>query len=149
MVMDYVRIYIVTIVQKEINFVVTMSKLLIIKMIVLYSHIYGVNPNVSVAVAMVESNLNPNAIGITKDLGIFQLNPSSFPQFTKKQLLNPKTNIMVGIKYLAKLQKECNHKGELEWLVCYNLGPNGAKKVKHPRLWPYLKKVKREIARVK
>lgn len=123
-----------------------MTKIMIIKMITFYSLQYGIDPKISLAVVAVESGFNANIIGVTNDVGLFQLNPKSFPQFTKKQLLDPKTNIMIGIKYLAKVKKECKHKDNNDWLVCWNYGPKNAQKVKHPQLFPYIKKISRQIA---
>lgn len=123
-----------------------MTKLLIIQMIILYSNIYGVNPQTSLAVAKIESNFNPNAISETNDYGVFQLNEKSFPEYTKEQLLEPKLNIIIGIKYLAKMQKECNHKFNNQWLVCYNFGVKNSRKVKYPEKWPYVVKINRALA---
>jgi len=114
---------------------------MIVKLITFYSLQYGIDPNISISVAAVESGFDSQIIGITNDYGIFQLNPKSFPQFTKKQLLDPKTNIMLGVKYLAKMKKECKHKDGINWLTCYNMGKKKASKVKHPALWKYVKKV--------
>lgn len=118
-----------------------MSKLIISQMIVFYSNIYGVDPEVALAVAQVESNLNPSAISPTNDYGLFQLNRRSFPEYSTDELLDPNKNIILGIQYLAKMQKECSHKDDINWLVCYNGGKEFAKKVKHPQLFPYVKKV--------
>ena len=117
------------------------SKTIIIKLITMYSLAYNIDPKVALAVCEVESGFNINAIGITKDLGLFQLNPKSFPQYSKKQLLDPITNIELDIKYLAQMKKECKYKDNLDWLLCYNMGMKNAKKVKYPKLWPYTKRV--------
>lgn len=119
-----------------------MTKFMIIKLITIYSLAYNVDPSIAISVCAVESRFNPNAIGITNDLGLFQLNPRSFPQYTKKQLLDPKLNIKLGIKYLAKVKKQCHHKEGINWLVCYNYGFKNAKRVKYPELFPYVKKIK-------
>jgi len=111
----------------------------------MYSLAYNIDPNIAISVAAVESQFNPNAIGITKDLGVFQLNPKSFPNYTKAQLLDAKTNIELGVKYLAKVKKECNHQEGITWVICYNYGGKNAKKVKHPKLFPYVKKVQLAI----
>lgn len=118
-----------------------MSKIMIIKLITYYSFIYGIDPKLSLAVVEIESGFNSQVIGITQDVGLFQLNPKSFPQYTKKQLLNPQTNIELGIKYLVKMKKECKYKEDNLFLLCYNYGVKNANKVKHPELWPYTKKV--------
>ena len=118
-----------------------MSKIMIIKMITVYALKFGVDANIAISVAAVESQFNPNAIGITQDLGVFQLNPKSFPQFTKQQLLQPELNIKLGVKYLAEVKKTCNHKEGITWLTCFNAGNKGARKIKHANLFPYVKKV--------
>lgn len=119
-----------------------MTKIMIIKLITYYSLQYGIDPKVALSVAQIESRFNPNAIGSTFDIGVFQLNPKSFPKYTQKQLLDPKINIELGIKYLAKMQKECKHKEDINWLTCYNMGAKKAKTIRYPNLFPYIKKVK-------
>jgi len=118
-----------------------MTKLVILKMIVFYANIYGVDPKLAVSVAQIESGLNPNAISSTSDYGVFQLNSNSFPQYSKQELLIPEINIIEGINYLAKMKKECKFKDNNEWLACYNLGKRKASKIHYPKLWPYTKKV--------
>jgi soluble lytic murein transglycosylase len=118
-----------------------MMKLIIIKMITMYSIQYGIDPKVALSVCQIESNFNTNVIGITGDIGLFQLNPNSFPNYSKNQLKDPITNMKLGIKYLAKMKKECNYKNNNEWLVCYNYGMKNAKKIKHPELFPYVKRI--------
>jgi soluble lytic murein transglycosylase-like protein len=123
-----------------------MMKLVIIQLIQTYALQYGVDPQVAISVAAVESQFNPNVIGITGDVGVFQLNPKSFPQYTIKQLKDPKLNIQLGVKYLAKMKKECKYKYGLNWLTCYNMGPKKARTVKHPSLYKYVLKVKTQLA---
>ena len=121
-------------------------KLMIVKLIHTYALQHGVDPAIATSVAAVESQFNPNIIGITGDVGVFQLNPKSFPQYTVKQLKDPKLNIELGIKYLAKVKKECKHKNNNDWLICFNMGPKKAQTVKHPSLFPYVKKVNKQLA---
>jgi soluble lytic murein transglycosylase-like protein len=117
-------------------------KLMIIKMITMYSLQYGIDPKIALSVVAVESGFDSTIVGVTGDVGLFQLNPKSFPNYTVKQLKDPTLNIELGIKYLAKMKKECKYKNDNEWLICWNYGPKNAKKVKHPGLFPYVKKVK-------
>jgi soluble lytic murein transglycosylase-like protein len=102
--------------------------------------IYGIDPEVALNVARIESNLNPNAIGVTNDIGLFQLRPQSFPQYTKKQLLNPELNVKLGIQYIAYVKKHCKHKEKYDYLACYNAGIKKASSFKYPRLFPYVKR---------
>lgn len=118
-----------------------MLKVMIVKMITMYSLAYNIDPKISLSVVAVESGFNSNVIGITGDVGLFQLNPKSFPNYTINQLKDPSLNIELGIKYLAKVKKECKYKDDINWLICYNMGPKAAQKVKHPGLFPYVKKI--------
>jgi hypothetical protein len=113
----------------------------IIAIISYYASMYGIDPKLAVSVAMVESSLNPNAIGSKGEVGLFQLRPEIFNHIPKDKLITPETNIRNGIKHLAWNKKYCNHKKEKTWLICYNYGIGNAKKVKHPKLFPYYKKV--------
>lgn len=120
-------------------------KLLIIQLIQSYALQYGVDPQIAVSVAAVESQFNPTVVGITGDIGIFQLNPSSFPTYTIKELQDPVLNIKLGVQYLAKIKRECVHQDGVTWLVCWNYGAENAKRVKHPELFPYVKKIMAEL----
>lgn len=115
---------------------------LIISLILHYSALYGVDPVLALSVGYVESGLNPKAESATKDLGVFQLNPESFKGHTKAQLLDPETNIKLGLRYLAQMKRECVHKEGITWLTCYNYGPGNAKRVKYPKRFPYVRKIR-------
>jgi soluble lytic murein transglycosylase-like protein len=119
-----------------------MTKLMIIKLIQTYSLMYGVDPKVAISVAAVESQFDSQIIGMTGDVGVFQLRPSSFPSYSIKQLQDPKINIELGIKYLAQMKKQCKYKDDIDWLLCYNVGVRKANTIKHASLFPYVKKVK-------
>lgn len=123
-----------------------LSKALIIKLITVASIKYGVDPNVAVSVAMAESRLNPSAIGQLNEVGLFQLLPGTFPKYSIRQLKDPRLNITLGVKYLAKAQRSCVHQEGITWLVCYNYGFENAKRVKYPELFPYVRKVEAIIA---
>lgn len=116
----------------------------ILNLIQIYSTIYAVDPRLVYAVVKVESNFNPNAISEKGAIGLMQLVPASVHK-TKKVLLDPETNIREGIKYLSIMRDECPHKEDYEWIICYELGSVHAKKVKYPKLWPYYKKVMKEM----
>jgi soluble lytic murein transglycosylase-like protein len=120
-----------------------MTNAAIISLIIFYSNIYGIDPKVAIAVARYESSLNPNAIGKLGELGIFQLRPEFIPKYSKKELLNPAINIVIGIQRLKQIKETCVHKNGIDWLVCYNYGESNAKRVKYPSLFPYVKNVKK------
>jgi soluble lytic murein transglycosylase-like protein len=125
-----------------------MAKELIVSLIIAYSKIFNVDPNVALSVAAVESNFNTEAVGSIGELGVFQIRPEFYPMFTKKQIKSPETNIMLGIQKIAAYQKTCHHKEDLTYLICYNYGPANARKVKNPHLFPYVKKVKAEMVKL-
>ena len=118
-----------------------LTKAAIISLIVHYSTLYGVEPATALSVVKIESNFNHKAIGPKGEYGLFQLNPKAFPQYTKEYLTNYRNNIKVGVKFLREMQKTCIHKNDLNYLVCFNFGLENAKRVKHPELFPYVKKV--------
>jgi soluble lytic murein transglycosylase-like protein len=122
-----------------------MSNEVIIALIISYAKMFGVDPNVAVSVAKVESKLNVNAVGSLGEIGLFQIRPEFQPKYTKKQLFKPETNIAVGVSQLAKYQDTCVHRDDINYLVCYNFGPSNAKKVKYPHMFPYVKKVRAEM----
>lgn len=110
---------------------------------------YGIPPRLAVAVATVESNLNPSAIGGQDEQGLFQLKPSTYPKINKKALLNPKTNIELGVRYLAWVRDNCKHKQDNTFLVCFNYGIKNAEHVRYPKQFPYYKKVMKAMKEFK
>jgi soluble lytic murein transglycosylase-like protein len=84
-----------------------------------------IDPLLILAIARVESNLNPKAIGYShKERGLFQLHPKYFPTAT----FEPEQNTMIAVKYLNSLKNQCSKKYGSYWFVCYNTGMS-AKKV--------------------
>ena len=122
-----------------------LTKAAIISLIVSYSNFLGFDPNVAVAVATVESGLNPKAMGTKGEVGLFQVMPQYVKGFDKNQLLHPRINIMVGIIKLKEEQEKCLHQKNIEYLVCYNYGRANAKRVRYPEVFPYVMKVQKEL----
>jgi soluble lytic murein transglycosylase-like protein len=129
--------------------VLGMTTQTIIAIIVAYSKIFGVDPDVAVAVAKTESNFNIEATGPVGEIGIFQIRPEFYGMLTPTELREPRTNIMMGIKKLAAYKSTCVHRDGLDYLTCYNAGPGGAQKIKYPGLFPYVLKVEAEVARLR
>lgn len=123
--------------------------LALIALIGYYSGIYGIDPNVAVAVAKVESNFKVQAVGAKGERGLFQIMPEIYPEVHPDSLFDPKVNIELGVKHLAWNKKYCKHKENRTYLVCYNYGIKNAEKVKYPYLWPYYKKVMAEVQKLK
>lgn len=117
-----------------------------IALITMYASLYGVDPNLALSIAKVESGYNPNAVSYKGAVGLFQIIPR-YTKYSKEQLLDPVTNTKEAMRIIREYQKNCVHKEKFTWLVCYNFGINNAKKVKHPHLFPYVKKVKKEYER--
>lgn len=107
--------------------------------------VHGIPANVIKAVIMTESGGRAHVVSPTNDYGLMQLNAAAYPTYTARQLLDPITNLRLGTAHLAMVKQRCIHQKELEWLTCYNLGIEGAKKVKHPSKWPYVRKIKERI----
>jgi soluble lytic murein transglycosylase-like protein len=116
-------------------------------MIVAYSHLVGLDPHVPLAIAKIESNYKVHAVGPKGEIGVFQLNPSAYPDYKVKDLKNVKTNVELGIKTLKKMKDSCPHKRD--WVLCYNTGVTGAKRIKNPKEFPYVKKFNKAYTSVK
>lgn len=99
------------------------------------AHQNHIDEELALAIAEVESGMNPNAVGSLGELGVFQLRPE-FHDVKPGAVLK---NTATAMKYMARIQKACSHYGDA-WFVCWNLGPN-YKRLKYPRLFPYYDKV--------
>ena len=78
---------------------------------------YEIPPELLINLAIAESNLDPNAVGVTGDIGILQLNPKYHPT---GQATDPVWAIDYGAKYLKSLYKQTG-----SWenaLIAYNWG---------------------------
>lgn len=93
----------------------------------------GIDPNLALAVAEVESGLNPKAKGKAGEIGLFQLHPRFFPNAS----FNVKKNSELGIRHLIYWQEHCPTKTKLTWINCFN---RGTKPVVNPKTTPYYKK---------
>lgn len=118
---------------------------MIISLIIATAPHFGVKPETAIAVARVESNLNPNAVGPVGEVGIFQVRPE-FSKYTAEELKNPAINTLEGLRILSESKKRCKHQLDRTWLNCYNLGVTGGARIKHPKLFPYYLKVMNRIA---
>ena len=112
----------------------------IISLIISLAPHFDIMPETAIAVAKVESSLNPNAIGPVGEVGLFQVRPE-YSRYTAEELLNPAVNVLEGLRILSESKKRCKHKESKTWLNCYNLGITGGSRIKHPKLFPYYVKV--------
>lgn len=100
----------------------------------------GINPHLAISVAVVESNLNPAAIGLKGDVGLFQVRHELVEE-SFFDLLNLDKNIRAGLRVLAHAKRGCNNFEDKTWVVCYNRGVTGAKRVVNKKNDAYYRKV--------
>lgn len=124
-----------------------MSKL-ILGYILYYSAQFGVDPNIVKAVVQIESRGSPSLVGEAGEVGLMQLLPSSFPNHKRRQLKDTRTNIALGVQYLAEVKKKCSHQADLTWIVCYNAGVRGGRRIKSPKQFRYYVDFMREYERL-
>ena len=108
---------------------------------------YNINEKLVIAVIEHESQFRQYVVSETNDRGYMQLNPDSFPQYSLDELFDPRINISEGVKYLAKMRRQCPHKVDDTFIICYNLGVTGGSRVKHPKLFKYYKETMKLVNR--
>jgi len=121
----------------------------ITSLIIFYAKLLNFDPSIALAVARVESSLNPAAMGGQGEIGLFQLKPQFVKGVSKKELFNPHVNAIAGIERLKEEKEKCSHKNKLTYLVCYNYGRTNARKVQSPETFPYVIKVTKEYNKIK
>jgi hypothetical protein len=114
---------------------------------------HGVDPQIALSVAFVESGFDHSKVSPTNDYGIFQLNLKYFPNAPE---LTVDENIRVGIKHLAWVKKHCKIDQDriMEigpvvqlpdmkhlWVNCYNAGVVGTAKLLKPWDFGYYKRI--------
>ncbi len=97
---------------------------------------YGIDPDLALAIAEVESKFNPEAIGSLGEIGIFQLRPE-FHAVTPGDV---RGNARTAMAYLNYVRRVCAPKYGDQFWVCFNLGPYNKKRPTLETL-PYYKKV--------
>lgn len=101
----------------------------------------GIDPKLALAIATVESSLNPKAIGKHGEVGLFQIHPGyhSLDLFYKDEL-----GYSIGL--LIKVKQRCKELNSA-WFVCWNTGFKGRPK-SNPKSHPYYKRVIAEYVRL-
>lgn len=117
-----------------------MNTAIIVYTIIINSIYSGIDPQVALAVADVESKFNVNAVGQLNEQGLYQIMPG-FSKYTVKQLKDPIINIREGMRMLKYAKDNCKHKEDKTWVICYNLGVSGGAKIKLPKQFIYYKKI--------
>lgn len=108
--------------------------------ILFWSLINGVDPSLTKAMISVESKGNPFARGSQGEVGLLQIKPK-YVKETALQLSQSCTNVMVGTRILKELKYKCKHTLDKTFIVCFNLGPRAARRIKKPKQFPYYRKV--------
>lgn len=88
---------------------------------------YQVSPLLVKAVIQAESNFNPRAVSHRGALGLMQVMPATGNSLGVQNLLDPKSNITAGVKYLKKLLILFNDDERLA-VAAYNCGPEAMKR---------------------
>jgi len=109
-------------------------------LITLYSALNGIDPSLSFQMARLESSMNPAALSKTNDGGLFQLNRKVYKFHNNTWIFDPEINTAMAMGTLSKLKTSCSHKIKNSYVLCYNLGVSGAKKIKNPWAQTYYKK---------
>lgn len=112
--------------------------------VLFYSLLAGIDPRITNAVIQVESRGNPFALGKLGDSGLMQIRHQFVPE-TQQQLFQGCTNVMRGVQILKQAKERCKHKLNNTWLVCYNVGIKGGRKIRYPAKFPYYKKIMKEF----
>ena len=107
----------------------------------------GIDPDFAVALATVESSLNPNAIGALGEVGLFQLRP----EFHTVKRGMVKENVKVALGYLKSIRSQWEPKVGGAWFVMFNCGPNNPPRAfrETPKSTRYYRKVMRELGKIK
>jgi hypothetical protein len=89
----------------------------------------------AIAIAKLESNLNPSAVGALGEVGLFQVRPQYFK--TSWQL---DQQIRLGIEALGTIKARCVRDLGQNWVSCWNIGVSGALRRKGRKPGPYVLK---------
>ena len=106
----------------------------VVAMIRRLAPLYGVNPQLAVAMAAVESNFDPAALSPKSAMGVMQLIPATAERFGVRNPYDPEQNIRGGLAYLRWLHGYFG--GDVERMVAaYNAGEGAV--MKHGGVPPY------------
>ena len=99
----------------------------------------GVPADLAIAVATVESGLNPRVVGSKGELGVFQIMPY---HATYAILSETDSNIHEGVKLIKASLRACRDMSMYS-IICYNQGTH--RRPKYPQLHPYYLKIKKAM----
>ncbi len=106
----------------------------IVRLITRMAPAYGIEPKLALAVATVESNLDPWALSPKQAMGVMQLIPATAERFNVKKPFDAEQNIRGGLAYLRWLQQY--YAGDtVRVLAAYNAGEKAVDR--HGGIPPY------------
>lgn len=108
-----------------------MSQAELIQLIFVVSTMMGIEPEIVLAVAKTETNLNPDAVGTKGERGLLQVMPK-YSSVNPEMLSVPAIGLVEGIKHLKWARKHCPFQENNTWLICFNRGITGSLKVEKP-----------------
>jgi soluble lytic murein transglycosylase-like protein len=121
---------------------------LIARSILYYSHQYGIDPRLVVALIVAESRFNPKAVSPKGAQGLGQLMPGTASYLGVSNAFDIQQNVFGTIKYLREqVDRWRSHADVLDRvLASYNAGPEAVKK--HNGVPPY-RETKNYVVKVK
>jgi Transglycosylase SLT domain len=100
--------------------------------------LYGVQPEMALAIAFKESSLNPMAVGKLGEIGLFQMRPQMYPQIANA--LTPRDQVHAALKLMAEKRRIC---GDALLPTCWNYGTVGMKRLTFPYHTVYAIEIRR------
>jgi soluble lytic murein transglycosylase-like protein len=101
-----------------------------------------IDPDLPVALVLQESGFSPRAVSAVGALGLMQLMPETARQLfreenrhhkaTSEEILDPRNNIRLGVRYLARMVRAFNRRVEYA-LAAYNAGPGAVTRWRQAR----------------
>lgn len=92
----------------------------------------GITPKVAFGLVRAESSFRPNVVSPVGAIGLTQLMPATArwlePGTTRRELMQPETNLRIGFKYLNQLIDQYNGNERLA-LTAFNRGPGTVNKL--------------------
>lgn len=121
----------------------------ILSVVMMYSSMFQVDPYLVQSIIMYESSGIPTKVGQVGEVGLMQIRPEYAMGVDKDLLFDVRVNIITGIMMLKQAKKECVHKAFSSYILCYNMGIAGAKKIKHPFKAKYYRGVMNEYKKLR
>ncbi|WP_273430731.1 lytic transglycosylase domain-containing protein [Chitinibacter tainanensis] len=107
---------------------------------------YGVDPDFALSIALVESQLRPDAISPKQAMGVMQLIPDTAERFQVQDVFNVSQNVKGGIRYLRVLLDR--YQGRIDLVsAAYNAGEGTVDRYRgvppYPETRQYVNKIQR------